>query len=228
MERAAAFAIQIARGELLPTMTATGSTMGTPHYMSPEQARGERADERSDLYSLGCVLYQMLAGEVPFKGNTPLAVVRRHIEERPRPVRRLRSDVPSAVERIVNCCMEKRPERRYQTVGELVEAVPGAAPVRRRRRAQPPERRRPGRSGGAQVHLWSPSPRRYRRFGSRRIPSGRARHERRGVGGYADPSAYGSPSAYPHTHPRTGGCTRIYRGAKGNRFRQLGSRRGHE
>ena len=237
----------IARSELLPTMTATGSTMGTPHYMSPEQARGERADERSDLYSLGCVLYQMLAGEVPFKGNTPLAVVRQHIEERPRPVRRLRSEVPTAVERIVNRCMEKRPERRYQTARELVEAlaeaVPGAAPVRRRRRAQPPERaatppsparpptperRRPGRPGGAQVHLWSPSPRRYRRFGSRRIPSGRARHERRGVGGYADPNAYGSPSAYPHTHPRTGGCTRIYRGAEGNRFRQLGSRRGHE
>ena len=125
----------IARGELLPTMTATGATMGTPYYMSPEQARGERADERSDLYSLGCVLYQMLAGEVPFKGDTPLAVVRQHIEERARPVRRLRSDVPTAVERIVSRSMEKRPERRYQTARELVEAlteaVHGAAPVER-------------------------------------------------------------------------------------------------
>ena len=134
----------IARGELLPTMTATGAAMGTPHYMSPEQARGERADERSDVYSLGCVLYQMLAGEVPFKGNTPLAVIRQHIDERPRSVRRLRSEVPAAVERIVSRCMEKRPDRRYQTSRELVEAlaetVPGAAPVRRRRRAQPPAR----------------------------------------------------------------------------------------
>ena len=118
----------IARGELLPTMTATGAMMGTPHYMSPEQARGERADGRSDVYSLGCVVYQMLAGEVPFKGDTPLAVIRRHIEERPRPIRQLRSEVPPAVERVVSRCMEKSPSRRYQTPGELVSALEQAVP----------------------------------------------------------------------------------------------------
>ena len=84
----------IARAEILSTMTATGAVMGTPHYMSPEQARGDRADTRSDVYSMGCVLYQMLTGEVPFKGETPLAVIRQHIEETPRPVRDRRRDVP--------------------------------------------------------------------------------------------------------------------------------------
>ena len=118
----------IARADILPTLTATGAMMGTPHYMSPEQARGERADERSDVYSLGCVLYQMLTGEVPFKGDTPLAVIRRHIEERPRPVRQLRSEVPTAVERVVSRSMEKAADRRYQTPRELVSALEQAVP----------------------------------------------------------------------------------------------------
>ena len=60
---------------------------------------------------------------MPFKGDTPLAVIRRHIEERPRPIRQLRSEVPPAVERVVSCCMEKSPSRRYQTPGELVPAL---------------------------------------------------------------------------------------------------------
>ena len=130
----------IARADILPTLTAIGAMMGTPHYMSPEQARGEVADERSDVYSLGCVLYQMLTGEVPFKGDTPLAVIRRHIEERPRPVRKLRSEVPSAVERVVSRSMEKAADRRYQTPRELVSALEQAVPsVMRSAREPRPE-----------------------------------------------------------------------------------------
>ena len=85
----------VARGELLATMTATGAVIGTPHYMSPEQARGDRADARSDVYALGCVLYQMLTGEVPFRGDTPLAVIRQQIENEPKRLRNVRRGVPT-------------------------------------------------------------------------------------------------------------------------------------
>ena len=118
----------IARAELLSTMTATGAVMGTPHYMSPEQARGERADARSDVYSLGCVIYQMLTGEVPFKGETPLAVLRQHIEEQPSPVRERRRDVPRGLTSVVERAMAKDPGRRYQNAGEMAEALRASAP----------------------------------------------------------------------------------------------------
>ena len=122
----------IARAELLPTMTVTGAMMGTPHYMSPEQARGESADERSDVYSLGCVLYQMLTGEVPFKAETPLAVIRQHIEEQPRPVREVRRDVPQELASVVERAMAKAPERRFQTPGELAGLLSEALPAVKR------------------------------------------------------------------------------------------------
>ena len=109
----------IARAESLNTMTATGVVMGTPHYMSPEQARGERADARSDVYSLGCLMYHMLAGEVPFTGETPLAVIRQQIEEQPRRLRERRKDVPRALEAVIDRAMAKDPKRRYQSAGEI-------------------------------------------------------------------------------------------------------------
>ena len=105
----------IARATAASTMTRTGALMGTPHYMSPEQAQGQRVDIRSDLYSLGTVLYQMLTGQLPFESDTPFEVMRRHIEERPTPVTWLNGNVPAAVERVVDRCLEKDPERRYQT-----------------------------------------------------------------------------------------------------------------
>jgi ABC-type proline/glycine betaine transport system substrate-binding protein len=132
----------IARATALSTMTRTGALTGTPHYMSPEQAQGHRVDIRSDIYSLGIVLYQMLTGQLPFEANTPYEVIRQQVEQRPGPVRRLRSNIPGAVERIVNRCLEKNPERRYQSPGDLAralgEAVPGTGRERIRQQQRAP------------------------------------------------------------------------------------------
>ena len=118
----------IARAESLATMTATGVVMGTPHYMSPEQSRGERADARSDVYSLGCMVYQMLAGQVPFKGDTPLAVIRQQIDEQPPRLREVRRDLPRRLEQVVERSMAKEPSRRYQRVAEMAQALRAAVP----------------------------------------------------------------------------------------------------
>ncbi|MCZ6614885.1 MAG: protein kinase, partial [Chloroflexi bacterium] len=124
----------IARAADLSGMTRTGQFMGTPHYMSPEQARGERADIRTDIYAFGVVLYQMFTGELPFSADTPLAVLRQHIEVEPPSVRRARTDLSPALASVVERCLAKDPARRYQTPRELAEALaqalPGAIPVR--------------------------------------------------------------------------------------------------
>jgi serine/threonine protein kinase len=115
----------IARAAELSTMTASGIVLGTPHYMSPEQAQGQRVDARSDIYSLGCVLYQMLTGALPFAATTPWEVVRQHIETPPRRVRQLQPDITAPVEHLVNRCLQKDPNRRYQSAGELADALGG-------------------------------------------------------------------------------------------------------
>ena len=152
----------IARAQALNTMTATGAIMGTPHYMSPEQARGRRADIRSDLYSLGCVLYQMLSGKVPFDADTPLGVLDMHRETPPPRIRQVRRDVPRAVEAVVDRCLEKDPARRYQTPQELVAALsvamPQARPVRPSSEAPVLERTPGEEPGHAPRHSAPPPP----------------------------------------------------------------------
>jgi tRNA A-37 threonylcarbamoyl transferase component Bud32 len=109
----------IARAAAGETVTQTAAMLGTAQYLSPEQAQGQDVDFRSDLYSLGCCLYEMLTGTVPFRGATPVAIAYRHIHEDPAPPRLLNPDVPPALEAVCLKAMAKRPEDRYQTAAEL-------------------------------------------------------------------------------------------------------------
>lgn len=98
--------------------TASGVIAGTPSYMSPEQARGERVDSRSDIYSLGVVLYEMLAGRVPFEADTSMAVLMKHIQDPPPPIDGLLFGLQVVLDR----ALEKRPENRYETGREMARA----------------------------------------------------------------------------------------------------------
>ncbi|MDO5132559.1 MAG: Stk1 family PASTA domain-containing Ser/Thr kinase [Eubacteriales bacterium] len=99
--------------------TITSNVMGSVHYTSPEQARGGYSDEKSDIYSLGVTLYEMLTGRVPYEGDTTVAVALQHIQEPFPSPRDLVPDVPVSVEQIVLKCCEKSPDMRYQTMDEL-------------------------------------------------------------------------------------------------------------
>ncbi len=114
-------------------MTETGMSLGTPHYMSPEQAMGEREiTARSDVYALGCVLYEMLSGDPPFTGSTAQAIVARVMTEAPRALTTQRRTVPPHVEEAVFTALEKLPADRFATAAEFSAALAGDGPAARR------------------------------------------------------------------------------------------------
>ncbi|MBL8841852.1 MAG: serine/threonine protein kinase [Planctomycetes bacterium] len=123
-------------------LTVTGEILGTPHYMAPEQGRGERVDHRADLYSLGATFYHVLGGCPPHEADTPVAVILKHLREEPLPLRARNGKVTPGLERVVHRLLQKNPDQRYQSHAALLsdlerlragrEPIGGADPPLRR------------------------------------------------------------------------------------------------
>ncbi|MEV4806891.1 Stk1 family PASTA domain-containing Ser/Thr kinase [Nonomuraea sp. NPDC049421] len=113
------FGIARAMADSAATMTQTAQVIGTAQYLSPEQARGERVDARSDIYSTGCVLYELLTGQPPFTGDSPVAIAYQHVREEPIPPSQIDREIPAWADAIVLKAMAKDPAQRYQSAGEM-------------------------------------------------------------------------------------------------------------
>src|SRR5271169_4950540 len=110
----------LARSMETAGITRTGALMGTPDFMSPEQARGEKVDARSDLFSLGIIFYEMLTGNSPFKAETAMATMFKRTKERATPLAQLNFGVPGHLSDIVSKCLEIEPQQRYQSAREII------------------------------------------------------------------------------------------------------------
>ncbi|HEV3025605.1 MAG TPA: serine/threonine-protein kinase, partial [Pirellulales bacterium] len=108
------------------TITRPGEISGTPQYMSPEQASGQRVDQRSDLFSLGCVLYAMCASRPPFRGDSLAAIVKKICDEAPQPLREIDQQVPEWLAAIIDRLLAKDPDRRFQSADEVAKTLGGA------------------------------------------------------------------------------------------------------
>lgn len=121
------FGIARAIADSAATMTQTNSVVGTAQYLSPEQARGEVVDARSDLYSTGCLLYELLTGKPPFTGDSAVAVAYQHVSETPVPTSTIASDIPDSLDRVVMKALAKRREDRYQNATDFRNELLAAA-----------------------------------------------------------------------------------------------------
>ena len=113
----------IARSLEVKGLTETGMMIGTPEYMSPEQAEGKDVDLRSDIYSLGIILYEMVTGRVPFEGDTPLSIALKHQAETPRNPKEINDQIPEDLSRVILKCMEKDKEKRYKRAEEILSEL---------------------------------------------------------------------------------------------------------
>lgn len=110
----------IARSIKTKGITETGVLIGSPEYMSVEQVEGEEVDQRSDIYSLGVILFEMVTGRVPFEGDTPLSIAVKHTTQAPSNPREINAEIPESLARVILKCMEKDKQRRYQSIEELL------------------------------------------------------------------------------------------------------------
>ncbi|PPK94269.1 serine/threonine-protein kinase [Kineococcus xinjiangensis] len=115
------FGIARAISDSSATLTQTAAVMGTAQYLSPEQARGEQVDARSDIYSTGCLLYEILTGRPPFTGEAPVAVAYQHVSEQPKPPSTLRPEIPPAVDQVVLMALAKDRTHRYQSAADFAD-----------------------------------------------------------------------------------------------------------
>jgi eukaryotic-like serine/threonine-protein kinase len=113
------FGAALLEGARKITTASLSAALGTPDYMSPEQVEGQRGDARSDVYALGIMLYEMLAGQPPYRGDTALAVMAQHVQSRPPPLRTHNKRVPPALEAVVAKALRRDPAGRYQTMAAL-------------------------------------------------------------------------------------------------------------
>lgn len=111
----------IAKAVSNSTITAFGTTLGSVHYFSPEHARGGYTDSKSDLYSLGVVMYEMVTGKVPFDADTPVSIALKHMQEEPVPPIKVNKEIPFAVNQIILKAMKKNPNERYQNASEMIK-----------------------------------------------------------------------------------------------------------
>ncbi|MGD8540396.1 MAG: serine/threonine-protein kinase, partial [Candidatus Aminicenantes bacterium] len=109
----------IARSLEAKGITGAGVMIGTPEYMSPEQVEGKETDQRSDIYSIGVILYEMVTGRVPFEGDTPFTVGVKHKSETPKDPRDINTQIPEDISRVILKCLEKEKDKRYQSAGEV-------------------------------------------------------------------------------------------------------------
>ncbi|MFH1231946.1 MAG: serine/threonine-protein kinase [Planctomycetota bacterium] len=104
-------------------LSRTGDILGTPYYLSPEQAQGQKVDGRADIYALGVTLYYMISGRRPFDGDSTVSIILKHINEKPTPIRNFNPEIPESVSRIINKMLEKDAVNRYQSTEELINDI---------------------------------------------------------------------------------------------------------
>jgi serine/threonine protein kinase len=119
----------IARSLKTEGLTEVGMMIGTPEYMSPEQVEGKAVDQRSDFYSLGIIIYEMLTERTPFKADLLINLIHKHLSEPPEPPSAINPQIPEELEKIILKCLEKKPEDRYQTSEEIIIAINKVKPT---------------------------------------------------------------------------------------------------
>jgi len=137
------------------TFVNMSATLGTPDYISPEQVKGQRGDQRSDIYALGIMLYEMLTGETPFSGPNPLAVLNARVLNEPKPPRKLRPEIPPELQEIIYRALERDPRHRYATALEMAWELEHQEQVGVEEEGRRPLRLKQGLPGGRRLLLYA-------------------------------------------------------------------------